>query len=133
MGAAWNSRPGRSAKDWITKNRRLAIYKRDGFACVYCTSRAQALSLDHLRARYKGGGHDTTNLVTACISCNSRRGHMSVRAFCILIASETNQDWRQVVARVKNQRSRKHGNLREDKPSDATSSGRGEDPDEYTR
>lgn len=110
--AAWNGRRGRSSKDWITKNRRRSIYKRDGGACVYCLSRANPLSLDHLIPRGKGGNHESTNLVTACIPCNSKRRLMSLRHFCILIAAETNQDWRAVYARVRNQAKRKTPNDR---------------------
>lgn len=106
MSESWNRRPGRTSS-WITKNRRHAIYRRDGYACVYCTSPHRGLSLDHLRPRCKGGGNESTNLVTACGACNSVRQHQSVRAFCLNIASLTNQDWRAVVARVKNQSRKK--------------------------
>lgn len=130
MGAAWNKRRGRSAKDWISKNRRAAIYKRDGHACVYCTSRHGQLSLDHIRTRFKFGGNESTNLVTACTSCNSRRGKQSLRAFCIIIASETNQDWRVVLARVNNQRRKKtHAHSEEDKRDYAGGPRRREDED----
>lgn len=63
---------GNGAK-WITRIRRLAIYARDHFCCVYCLS-PNRLTLDHLRPRNKGGGHGSKNLVTACYSCNSARG-----------------------------------------------------------
>jgi len=58
---------------WITKARRLAIYSRDGFCCIYCESRAN-LTLDHLKPRSKGGNHKSSNLITCCLSCNSSRG-----------------------------------------------------------
>lgn len=63
---------------WIRKDRRLAIYLRDGFTCQYCGVDLHHASpfdvtLDHLDPRSNGGGHETRNLVTACRSCNSSR------------------------------------------------------------
>ena len=63
---------------WIQKSVRLAIYLRDGFTCVYCQrdmyeANPFDVTLDHLQPRSKGGTHETTNLVTACRSCNSSR------------------------------------------------------------
>jgi 5-methylcytosine-specific restriction endonuclease McrA len=50
----------------------LAVKTRDGFKCVYCGS-TKNLSVDHLRPTHRGGSHSIRNLVTACISCNSRK------------------------------------------------------------
>ncbi len=64
---------------WITKERRLAIYLRDGFICNYCgcdlknIAVPQDMALDHLTPRSAGGSNDSTNLVTVCRSCNSKR------------------------------------------------------------
>ena len=49
------------------------IFKRDGFTCQYCGTR-QSLTLDHLVPRSKGGKSTWTNLVTACKSCNAKKG-----------------------------------------------------------
>lgn len=64
---------------WIRKDKRLAIYIRDGFTCVYCgTDLKHAdptdVTLDHLLPRSAGGTNEATNLVTACRHCNSQRG-----------------------------------------------------------
>jgi 5-methylcytosine-specific restriction endonuclease McrA len=69
---------GHTSGAWITKARRLAIYLRDGFACQYCgrdlhDAPPRELTLDHLTPRCRGGSHASTNLVTACLACNSRR------------------------------------------------------------
>lgn len=66
---------------WITKEKRLAIYLRDGFTCGYCgTDLRNAdpfdLSLDHLNPRCKGGGNEATNLITSCRECNCVEKHM---------------------------------------------------------
>ena len=66
---------------WIRRSTRDAIYHRDGFACVYCTRAGVRLTLDHLLAVDLGGTHDPANLVTACLSCNSAKQGLSVRAW----------------------------------------------------
>lgn len=63
---------------WIRPEKRLAIYSRDGFCCVYCAAEDK-LSLDHLQPRELGGNHDASNLVTCCVSCNSARQDSSMR------------------------------------------------------
>jgi 5-methylcytosine-specific restriction endonuclease McrA len=72
--AAHNVRSGRSSK-WIRRPKRLAIYRRDGWTCFYCTRRlgASRLSLDHIVPRCAGGTHAASNLITACFACNSAR------------------------------------------------------------
>jgi 5-methylcytosine-specific restriction endonuclease McrA len=52
---------------------RQNIFKRDGGKCVYCSSR-QDLTLDHVVPRSRGGDSTWTNLVTACRSCNTKKG-----------------------------------------------------------
>jgi 5-methylcytosine-specific restriction endonuclease McrA len=63
---------------WIQPWRRLAIYMRDSFACQYCGrnllgAKKEDVTLDHLRCHTNKGGDESTNLVTACRSCNSSR------------------------------------------------------------
>ena len=64
---------GGNGSRWIRPEKRLAIYRRDGLACVYCRHTRRRLTLDHLKPRSKGGTNDATNLVTACFRCNSQR------------------------------------------------------------
>lgn len=52
---------------------RQNIFKRDGNKCVYCSSRTD-LTLDHVVPRSRGGSSTWTNLVTACRSCNTKKG-----------------------------------------------------------
>ncbi len=49
------------------------VFKRDAFLCQYCGT-GKDLTLDHLIPRSKGGKSTWTNLVTACKSCNARKG-----------------------------------------------------------
>lgn len=64
---------------WITSERRLAIYLRDQMACLYCgrdlrDAAPSEITLDHLTPRSEGGTNVSENLVTACRACNSSRG-----------------------------------------------------------
>jgi 5-methylcytosine-specific restriction endonuclease McrA len=69
---------------WIRPEKRLAIYARDGFACVCCGATAEEgvmLSLDHVLPRELGGTHHETNLVTMCVPCNSTKRDATNRRF----------------------------------------------------
>lgn len=52
---------------------RQNIFKRDNNQCQYCGS-SRDLTLDHVMPRSRGGKSTWDNLVTACKSCNSRKG-----------------------------------------------------------
>lgn len=52
---------------------RQNIFKRDNFECQYCGKRKD-LTLDHVIPSSRGGQHTWLNLVTACKSCNARKG-----------------------------------------------------------
>ncbi|WP_026464796.1 HNH endonuclease [Adhaeribacter aquaticus] len=49
------------------------IMRRDQYQCLYCGS-TKNLTLDHMVPRSKGGGSSWTNLVTACMRCNTKKG-----------------------------------------------------------
>jgi hypothetical protein len=71
---------------WIRKSTRLAIYLRDRFTCAYCGRDLHGaapadITLDHVVCRSAGGGNAPSNLVTACKSCNCKRGDAPVTAF----------------------------------------------------
>lgn len=56
----------------FTKKLRFEVFKRDGFACVYCGKSPPevVLECDHIEPKSKGGMDDINNLVTACFDCN---------------------------------------------------------------
>ena len=90
-------RPDRKIKNhgenWIRQEKRLAIYMRDGIACVYCDSSVEEgvkLTLDHLKPYSKGGSNHESNLVTCCMKCNSSRGTRPVKTFCQSVAGYIN-------------------------------------------
>lgn len=73
-----------SGSGWIRKDKRLAIYLRDGCACAYCGLAVEdgaELTLDHVLACELGGTNEATNLVTACLSCNSAKRDLTIRAW----------------------------------------------------
>lgn len=79
--------------NWIRKPKRLAIYMRDGLACVYCGEGIEdgaKLTLDHLVPHSHGGSNDESNLVTACHRCNSKRGNRTVEEFAAGVAAYVN-------------------------------------------
>jgi len=49
------------------------IMRRDAYQCLYCGSNKN-LTLDHLMPKSRGGGSSWTNLVTACMRCNTKKG-----------------------------------------------------------
>ena len=53
------------------------VFKRDGFRCQYCGTEKE-LTLDHLIPKAKGGKTSWNNLVTACKTCNSKKGNYSL-------------------------------------------------------
>lgn len=74
----------KNGMNWIKPHKRLAIYLRDGLACVYCSAGVETgvvLTLDHLVPRIKGGSNKSSNLATACMGCNSSRGQLPWRSF----------------------------------------------------
>ncbi len=55
---------------------RANVYRRDAFTCQYCGVQpgASKLTFDHVVPRARGGRTEWTNIVTACVPCNGRKG-----------------------------------------------------------
>ncbi len=64
----------RKAVTWSKKN----VMVRDDFTCVYCGTKKN-LNIDHVIPQSKGGRNTFENTVTACVSCNSRKGNRTLR------------------------------------------------------
>jgi len=64
----------RSRRNKVTNRHR--ILARDHYRCQYCGKRGTAfdLTLDHIMPRSRGGRTVAENLVSACQSCNNRKG-----------------------------------------------------------
>jgi len=68
--------------NWIRQEKRLSLYMRDHFSCLYCSKGIEQaemiLTLDHV---IHSGGNDASNLVTACLECNMAKGCGSLGRF----------------------------------------------------
>lgn len=102
-------RKDRSSK-WIRIQKRWLLYILHRFTCAYCgrtleeiSHEGTLLSLDHLVPVEHGGTHRADNLVTACRSCNSAKGHMTYRRF-LRVLREHGVDTSPIVRRVARQR-----------------------------
>lgn len=76
--------------NWIRQEKRLAIYLRDGCACVWCGATIEdgaQLTLDHVVPHSKGGDNSERNLVTACKRCNDSRGARGATKFAEVVAA----------------------------------------------
>jgi 5-methylcytosine-specific restriction endonuclease McrA len=67
-----------SLKTYISHQRqpaftRFNVFLRDRFTCQYCGLKSD-LTFDHLVPRSKGGRTTWNNVVTACASCNLKKG-----------------------------------------------------------
>ena len=73
---------------WIRPEKRLAIYLRDRFTCIYCLrdlhdADPRDVTLDHIHCQAnEKPDHSETNLITACRSCNSSRQDKPLNRFC---------------------------------------------------
>jgi hypothetical protein len=55
---------------------RELLFRRDRHVCAYCGGkfRSSELEMEHVLPRSRGGTNDWRNLVSACRSCNARKG-----------------------------------------------------------
>ncbi len=64
--------------NWCWSGTRKVIYVCGGHKCTWCgigtDIEGVVLSLDHIIPNAFGGSNHRSNLVTACVKCNSRRG-----------------------------------------------------------
>ena len=58
----------------LTKHR---LFARDRHVCAYCGAHCSEydLTVEHIVPVSRGGRHEWTNVVTACRSCNTRKGN----------------------------------------------------------
>ena len=60
---------------------RRNLHARDGGRCVYCGQKVSLsnFTIDHVLPRSLGGRTDWENVVSACMSCNNRKGNRRPR------------------------------------------------------
>lgn len=71
---------------YVARNRRASnmsvsrrnVMLRDCYTCQYCGTNSN-LTIDHVVPASKGGKWEWTNLVTACIRCNGKKGAKSLK------------------------------------------------------
>ncbi len=94
--AAAYRHPAASGGKWLAKDKRHAIYLRDGRTCAYCgravvvgahVSVSGAATVDHVVPEVEGGGREAANLVTSCVGCNSSKGAQSMRSWLKVLRS----------------------------------------------
>lgn len=58
---------------------RRSVFQRDRYTCQYCLRvlRPEALTIDHVLPRSRGGRTSWENCVAACVSCNLAKGSSS--------------------------------------------------------
>jgi 5-methylcytosine-specific restriction endonuclease McrA len=53
---------------------RKNLHKRDSHKCQYCGKKNVELTIDHIIPKSRGGGDTWENLISACVSCNNKKG-----------------------------------------------------------
>lgn len=95
--------PHNVGMDWIRLPKRLAIYHRDGFDCIWCRTvfpideLGYGLQLDHV---YFGAGNKASDLVTSCPNCNSAKQQMPLVKWLEKVSLETGEAVQDIAYRV---------------------------------
>jgi 5-methylcytosine-specific restriction endonuclease McrA len=55
--------------------------------CIYCGSDSTKLTQDHLTPLSHGGAHTEANIAPACISCNAKKGTMTLEEYHVATTS----------------------------------------------
>jgi len=58
----------------VNKDLRRQVFERDHYTCRYCGSTEGPFQADHVYPFVKGGETTIANLVTACPTCNNKKG-----------------------------------------------------------
>ena len=81
--------------------KREDVFARDDYRCVYCGEgfESDALTVDHVQARVRGGDRSGGNLVTACGGCNTLKGHRRLAEF-LLAEPAAHENFRRLARHV---------------------------------
>jgi hypothetical protein len=97
--------PYNKGMDWLRLPKRMAIYHRDLFDCVWCKGvfpidpLGYGLTLDHLDPTK---GHSIDNLITCCRSCNASKRDTPLKEWYKHLAAQ-GHNVRYIRRRVQNQ------------------------------
>ena len=75
---------------------RKNIFKRDKWTCQYCGFRSKnpkTLTIDHVTPKSRGGDSSWTNLVTACPSCNMKKGNKKLKECNMFLESKPSRPY----------------------------------------
>jgi 5-methylcytosine-specific restriction endonuclease McrA len=75
----------------VAKLTRRELFIRDNYTCQYCGKQSRDLTIDHVIPRHRGGPHRWENLVSACKTCNHRKGGRSPHEAHMRLLSEPSQ------------------------------------------
>ena len=67
------ARKAGAEKNDLTASQWREIKEAHKHKCVYCGKKFKNLTMDHITPLSKGGNHTVSNVVPACISCNSKK------------------------------------------------------------
>ncbi len=81
------TRRGKFIKMPISNELRWEIWERDNFTCHYCGAR-RYLAVDHKHPEHLDGKTISENLITACKSCNSKKGKRTYETYMAIIKTE---------------------------------------------
>ena len=77
----------RKATRQVIESVRWKVYERDNYSCRYCGAHGIPMTVDHYVAQKYGGEWTFENLLTACRTCQKKKGHKTVEeweAYCKL-------------------------------------------------
>lgn len=66
---------------YLWRKLRLKILSRDNYKCKYCGIVSLNMQVDHIKPVSKGGNDDESNLVAACLKCNSKKNNNRLKDF----------------------------------------------------
>lgn len=83
----------------ISRRLRFEVLKRDGHTCRYCGASAPdvTLTVDHVVPVSLGGSDDPSNLVAACVDCNSGKGSSNPDDEFVRQVEEDAFEWKRTV------------------------------------
>jgi 5-methylcytosine-specific restriction endonuclease McrA len=86
---------------------RRNLFKRDRYTCQYCGAQPgpEALTIDHVLPKSRGGKSEWSNCVLACLACNARKAdRLPTESGLILRRLPRKPTWTALVNVPRNQR-----------------------------
>ncbi len=73
----------------------IRMAQTQGWLCFYCatTMTHATATKDHIVPKSKGGSHDQSNLVAACLPCNAAKADLDAELFIILRLQSIDSGW----------------------------------------